>query len=300
MYNRRLGKPFRITQAHLGGSELGLVEVIVATQHHFIGLRTNGRDEGGMAKSNAQPFTLTYGVVGVSAVTAQHLTLGVDIVALANDSVIICHILSQERTVVVVGNEANLLRLFFLRQSGITMLARNVTNLLFGQVAQRKDSAPEVVLGEHPKEIGLVLAGVGGTSQISMPPELADAGIMAGSHIGTTQFVCNAQHLAPFDMTIAKYARVGSATMHVLVDKIGNDVLTESVAEIHDMVVDAHLLRVVFGLHDAVDGATAFLAGKARFFDTVKRTESDTHHFVTLLLEEHGADGRINTAGHSQ
>ena len=49
----------------------------------------------------------------------------------------------------------------------------------------------------------LVLVRVCSTGQIGVPTELSDAGIMTGSHIRTAQFVCHAEHLAPFDMAVA-------------------------------------------------------------------------------------------------
>ena len=298
--NGRLGKPFGVADADLGGCEFGLVEVVVGAEDHFVCLGTDGRDKSGMTERDAEAFALAYGVVGVTAVSAKDFAFGIDVVALANDSVIICHILTKERAVVVVGDEAYFLRLFLLGEGGITVLAGDDANLLFGEVAQRENGAAEVVLGEHPEEIGLVLAGVGRAGKIGVIAEGLDAGVMARGDIGTTKFICHAEHLAPFDVGVAENARVGRAAMHVLVDEIANDVFTERVAEVHDMVLEAHALSVVLRLHDAIDRAAAFLSRKTRLLDAVERAEGDAHDFVALLEEEHCANGGVDTAGHSE
>ena len=134
--------------------------------------------------------------------------------------------------------------------------------------------------------------------EIGVIAEGLDAGVMARGDIGTTEFICHAEHLAPFDMGVAEDTRVGRAAMHILVDEIADDVFTERVAEVHDMVLKAHALSVVLRLHDAIDRATAFLASETRIFDAVIRAEGDAHDFVALLEEEHCANGGVDTAGH--
>ena len=66
------------------------------------------------------------------------------------------------------------------------------------------------------------------------------------------------------------------------------------------MVLKSHLLGIVLGLHNRLDGAATFLAGEAGFLDAVEGAESAAYDLVSLLQKEHGADGRIDAAGHSQ
>ena len=132
-----------------------------------------------------------------------------------------------------------------------------------------------------------------------MAVAFGDAGIMTGSNIVATHLIGQMQHLAPFDGTVAKHAGIRGTTGHVLVDEVLDDAAPESVAEIDDMMRKTHAFGIALGLHDGVDRAAPFLFGDATLFHRVVRTEGDADDLIALLQKKHGADGRIDTAGHS-
>ena len=297
---RGLAKKFGVAEAEVGGLECGGEEVVVGTKDHFVGLGAYVDDMRGVSEGDAEAFALANGVVGITLMLAKYPTLCVDEVARADETVVVRHVVAEERAVVVVSDEADLLGLFLLGECGIAMREGQLAHFEFGEVAQGEDCSTEILLGQHPEKIGLVLAGVCCGCEVSVSAEVADARIVACCDIGATEFICHAEEFTPFDVGVAEDAGIGRAAMHILVEEVADDALSEGVAEVDDMVLYAHFGCVVLGLHDAFDRAAAFLAGEAGFLDAVEGSESDAHDLVALLLKEHGADGRVYTAGHSE
>ena len=111
---------------------------------------------------------------------------------------------------------------------------------------------------------------------------------MACSDKIASLLVCEGEHLSPLDSVIAEDARIGRATGHIFIDKIGNNALPERFAEIDDMVLEAHAFGVMLRFHDGLDRTASFLFCETGVFHRVIGAVSDTDHLIALLYEEHG------------
>ena len=103
--------------------------------------------------------------------------------------------------------------------------------------------------------------------------------------IVAAHFICQAEHLAPFNRTITQHAGIRCPTRHVFIDKILYDAAPERLTKIDYMMLKTHLLRVMLGFHDRVYRTTPFLFGKARFFHRVIGAERNTDYFVALFQQ---------------
>ena len=86
--------------------------------------------------------------------------------------------------------------------------------------------------------------------------------------------------------------------MHVLVDEIVDDMLFKRLSEINNMVLKTKLFRIMLGLHNGVDAATAAFFGNATLFNAVEGAEGGAHQLVALLQKEHCRNGTVDTATH--
>ena len=161
------------------------------------------RDIRRLTKRDTQPFALTDGIVDVALVITQYFSVLVDILTRAYAFVIIGHIRAQERAVVIVRNETNLLALALDGQFLITVLTRYLAHLVFGQVSQRENSALELLLRQHPEEIGLVLFRIHRRTEEQVSVTLGDAGIVTRCDEITAVLVRHTHQFAPLDMAVA-------------------------------------------------------------------------------------------------
>ena len=60
-------------------------------------------------------------------------------------------------------------------------------------------------------------------------------------------------------MTVAKHAGIRCPTGHIFVNKVLDNALLEGVTEVNDMMLKAHLLRIMLRLHDRLNGTAPFL-----------------------------------------
>ena len=228
------------------------------------------------------------------------MPLGIDVLARVYAFLIIGHVRAQESTVVIVGDETDLLTLAFLSQFLITMLTGYLAHLVFGKSAKREDRSAELLLGQHPEEIGLIFLGINGRGEKDMSVLFAYLRIVPGSDIIASVLIGNAHEFAPFDMTVAQDTRVRRTTGHVFVDEVPDDAALEGIPKIDYMMLKSHLLGVMLRFHDGLDGAAAFLFGETGLLDAVKGAEGDSHDFVALLQKKHSADGGVNATGHAE
>ena len=294
LYIRGLRQPLRVAETGTDGMHLGGVEVIMGAECYFVAVGIDAGDEAGCAECDAEPFALSDGVVAETGVGAEDIAVGIDIVARGDADTLF----GQEAAVVVAGDKAYFLALGLLAQFLKAFLQSDSAHFGLGESAKREDGAPEVVFGEHPEEIGLVLAGVHGIAEVEMSVVLRNACIVPGGDAVATVLVGGFEQLAPLDVRIAEDTWIGRASAGVLGDKIGDDMPTERVAEINDMMLETKRLRQVLRLHDALNGAAPFLAGEAGLFDTVEGAERDADEFVPLLQKEHGRYRGVDTARH--
>ena len=292
---RRCLQPIDVAQTNVGGGDVGGVQVVVFAQCDTVACGIDVCDILGAAKCYAESFALPDGVVAESAVLPYYMPVCVHEVALRY----VYALFGKEGTVVVVRHEANLLTFGFAGQFLEPVVKSNLTHLGFGEPSKREDGAAEVVLGEHPKEIGLVFVRVHRPFEVCMSVVLSDLCVVTCGNIVAMIAVCQLHEATPFDVRIAEDTRVGRASMCVFADEIGDDMFAEGVAEVHYMVLKTKRLRHVFGFHDTFDGAASFLACETGLLDTVEGAVGDAYKFIALLKEQDCRDGGVDATRHS-
>ena len=179
------------------------------------------------------------------------------------------------------------------------MVKSNLSHLCLGEASQRKYRAAEILLRQHPEEISLVLMGVHRCLEIHVSAVLGNLRIMPCGDIVTAVLLRRLHEFAPLNVRIAHDTRVRRATTSILAHEITNHMLTESVAEVQYMVLEAqrssHTLRIENTLLGSAVKPTPIASqggvgiGYGRLgignWGRVEGAESGTHEFVTLLQE---------------
>ena len=204
----------------------------------------------------------------------------------------------QEMAIVIVRHEADFLALLLLRELHKAVVRRNLTHLIFGEAAQRKQRPLQHFGGQLPQEIGLIFLCVNTFLEEIAVTGLRDAGVVAGGDVVAAQLVGHLQHPTPLDDGIAEHAGIRGPTLQILVDKILDDRSLEEVADVKDMVFKAEFLGQVFRLENGIHGAAALLAGDAALRDLVEGAEGHADQLIPLLHQQHSGDTAVNAAAH--
>ena len=79
-----------------------------------------------------------------------------------------------------------------------------------------------------------------------MPVPFGDTGIVPRSDVIAAQVICQTEHFAPLDGTIAQHARVGRTPCHILVNEVADDTVLEGdVVTCQQQGVVLHLIGTV-------------------------------------------------------
>ena len=253
-------------------------------------------DVSGMTECDSESLALADGVVDVPLMGTEDVTFGIDVLAGLDALVVIGYVGPQEGAVVIVRDEAYLLALAFGSEFLVTVCAGDLADLVLGVIAEGEDRATQLVFGQSPEEISLVLAGICGGAQEEVTVAFSDPGVVTGSNEVAVHLVGEVEHLSPLDGRVTEDTGIGGTSRHVLVDEVLNDAAPEGLAKVHDMVLKAHSFGVMLGFHDGVNSAAAFLFGDTGLFDGVIGTEGDADYFVALLEENHGTHRRVDAS----
>src|SRR5204863_7719437 len=110
--------------------------------------------------------------------------------------------LFQQRAVVPRRDEADLLRLGLVR-GWQPQLRGHLPDLWLAQLTQREAGGRQLLLGEDPEEVGLVLVGVEGAQQAPAAIDAIDARVVAGRHlVGTVGGETATQELVELDVLV--------------------------------------------------------------------------------------------------
>ena len=137
--------------------------------------------------------------MAITLVHAQYISLTINIFAFWNGY----SLLGKESAIIVVRHEANLLALCFLAQCLKTVVKSNLPNLRLGQSTQRKYRVAEVLLGEHPEEIGLVLVGIYCRLEIHVSAVFGNLRIVPCGNIIAAILLGSLHEFAPLNVRIA-------------------------------------------------------------------------------------------------
>ena len=276
--------------------ELRGVHVVVGAEGDAVGDGVDMGDVSGMTECDPESLALTDGVVDVTLMGAEDVAFGIDVLTGLNALVVIGYVGPQEGAVIIVGDEAYLLALTFDSEPLISVCAGDLADLVLGVIAEGEDRATQLVFGEPPEEIGLVLAGVCCGAEIEVSVSFGDPGVVTGGNEVAVHLVSEVEHLTPLDGRVTEDTGIGGTSRHVLVDEVLNDAASEGLAKVHDMVLKAHSFGVMLGFHDGVNSAAAFLFGDTGLFDGVIGTEGDADYFVALLEEDHRTHSRVDAS----
>ena len=133
----------------------------------------------------------------------------------------------QEALRVAVGDEADVVavRLVGDREPAPRRLGANFD---FGRVAEREYGVAQLSRGEHGQHIGLVLAGIGGPVQDSVP----DPRVVAGTNRVEAEPERAVEHRCELDLLVTAQTRVRGAARSVLGDEILNHVVVEALGHV--------------------------------------------------------------------
>ncbi len=174
----------------------------------------------------------------------------------------------------------------------------HLAHLGLGELPQREDGARQARLRHAPERVGLVLGLVHALGNDKTAVFLAHLRVVARGYKVAPQLVGPAQQGVPFNVGIAQHARVGRAALEVLIGKMVDHIVAKLFADVDDVVrkpqVDGHVPGVV----DRVQAAAArFFFAPARG-GIVPRFHGHAHHFVALLMQQHGRQRTIDPPAH--
>ncbi len=212
------------------------------------------------------------------------------------------HVRAQERRVIAVGNETDFLAvaLFSHRQvEGPRQLAHRG----LGHLAQRKQRARELRLGEAEQKIGLILGGIHRAQQLVPAARviIADAGIVPGSHLPGPHRIGHLEETVELDVVVTERARDGRAAGQVLGHERLHHAFLELLLEIDHVVGNADLLRHAAGIVDIFDRAAAAGGSVRRQIGQpplVPELHRQPDHALPLADQQRGHRGAVHAARH--
>src|SRR5262249_39640451 len=145
-------------------------------------------------------------------------------------------------------------RIRLLRQRQ-TMLARQLSNLRLGHVAQRETRAAELLLGQAKQEVSLVLGRIGSATQqpaVANCIELAPGVVGGGQKIGADLPRSN-QQLIKLQVVVAKAARDRSPAGEILLDKRTYHITLKALLMIDHVIRNAQIFSDAASVVDIVN-----------------------------------------------
>ena len=185
------------------------------------------------------------------------------------------------------------------------MLAGQLAHLGLGHLAQRKQRAAQLLLGQAEEKISLVLGAIGGPLQQPAPALLVklDAGVVSGGQRIRANLLRDDQQLIELQMIVAEAARNRRAPGKILLDKRPHHIALETLLLIDHVVRNAERLGDAAGVVNIVERAAAALhrlghalvAGQAALVPELHGQAND----VVPFGAQHGRDGGgVHSARH--
>ena len=202
---------------------------------------------------------------------------------------------AQKRLGVAVRDEADVVGIR-LGRGGETVAGRLLADLgLFG-VADREETAIQLVAREHAEDVGLVFLGVGGSAEVAL---VVDNCVMPGGDSIEAQGHRAVQQRRELDLLVAAQARVGGLAVFVGPHEVVDDFCLEAVGEVphvkRDAQVVAHSARV-----GGVFQRTAAAGGLARLLRVLAQRKVHAHDVVARLHQARSSDRGVDSPAHGR
>ncbi len=276
--------------------EGALRDLVATADDQGVGGGQDLADVDRLTQRDPEPVALAHGVVGVAGVRADARAVDVD------DRSRVARVaaaLLEQRAVVAERDEADLLALRLVRRRQLE-LGRDLPHLRLRQVAEREARACQLVLVEHPQEVGLVLVGIGGAQEAPAAVAVLEPRVVAGGdRIGSVGGQAAVQQLVELDVLVARLARVRRGAVEVGVDEGVDHAFAELALHVEreerDLDQLGHATRVVGGVRRAAR------AGELVAFRQVgvrAHPDADDLVLAPLLGQERGGNRRVDATAH--
>ena len=249
-----------------------------------------------LTERDPQPVALPHGVMGVAGVRADAGAIDVD------DRSRVARVaaaLLEQRAVVAERDEADLLALRLVRRRQLE-LGRDPPDLRLGQVAEREARASQLLLVEHPQEVGLVLVGIRGAEEAPAAVAVLEARVVAGGdRIGSIGGQAAVQQLVELDVLVARLARVGRCAVEIGINERVDHALAELALHVEREERDLDQLRNATRVVGCVRRAA-----RARELVALRQVgvgahpDADDLVLAPLLGQERRCDGRVDATAH--
>ena len=194
--------------------------------------------------------------------------------------------------IVSIGNKANILTVLFLGSCN-TALRRDRTDLLFCEVAERKEHAGKLLLRQIAEHIALIFFRVESFFQnIALCGGIVlHAGVMSRGDLVKSERICLAEHAVKFYTSVAEHAGVGCFAAFIGTDKCADHLFEKSVAVIAYRKRDRKLIA------DALYILLALQTAKRRI---LRRPKAQCHaaNRVAFALQQHRRRRGVHAAAH--
>ena len=190
--------------------------------------------------------------------------------------------LAQEVAVVSL-DETDFHAFPFFRLERISFITKILANLHLGERSQREDASLQHLLPQSPEEIGLVFLIIIPGNNVNLSVPFLQTGVVPGSNERTPQPVRPLRQDAELEQWIAHHTRIGSTPPAILIDKVLNDNLPESLTLICHIVFNSHTVGKVAGFH--------------RFVSPHPHGEAD--YLIALFPQHKASGGTVYTSAHS-
>ena len=207
----------------------------------------------------------------------------------------------EESPVVVVRDEADLLALGRLG-GGQAEPAGLRAHLVLHERADGKAGGGQLLLGQRPEKVGLILPRVAAAPEQVASRRLVagDARIVAGRHRHRVPRPRAGEQRAELDLAIARHAGHGRAARRVLARELLDDRRVELALAIENIVGNAELPRdVPRSGHRLRRAAGAEALGPLLRGAPGPDAQGHAHDVIALLDEERGGDGRVDASAHA-
>ena len=236
---------------------------------------------------NPQPAPLAYRIKGIPLVAAQYFPLFTDKKTLSRQPPRRDFTL-QERTVIQRA-EAYPYTVLLGGDTRKPTPGSIGARFLFRHIPHREQHALQDVLFQSPQKESLVLVPVRCRSDITLFSQEGFTRIMPGGNPINPLFIGYSCQKRPFQFIVAERAGDRSMPRQVFIDKVADDAFAEKLPRIVCNMLNAQprsqCTRIVQILRPAVH---------------LVKTESNSRHLITGILQSHGSHRAVRTAAHSQ
>src|SRR4029077_11932374 len=231
-------------------------------------------------RRNADPTPLADRVIDDAVMTTKHPAIGMDDIAGLRRTR--AQPLDDLR-VAASRHEADVLAIRFLRRHQ-PKFARDISRLLFGQIAKREAQEVELLEWRGEQEIALVALLVLGAVEIEAVSPRSAPDIMSGRERSRAEILCGLQHIGELDLLVAGNARHRGLALEIAVGKRAHHLVGEALFVVQHVMRDVQRLGHSGSILDVLPGAARAFAPDG--LAMIVELERDADDVIALALEQ--------------